>query len=162
MTAVYAYRRPTHALARIAIVLAAMVAAPAHGADAITVALDQATITKLPERVATVVVGNPLIADVTVQSGGLLVVTGKGYGTTNLIALDRGGAILTERNIEVVSPLDNIVIVYRGANRESYTCAPDCQNRITLGDSPDYFDRTLGQSGNRAARAAAQAGGTTK
>jgi len=158
MTAVLAYRRPTHAFARIATLLAAIVvAAPAHGADAITVALDQATITKLPERVATIVIGNPLIADVTIQNGGLLVVTGKGYGTTNLIALDRAGAILTERNIEVVSPQDNIVIVYRGTNRESYTCAPDCQGRITLGDSPEFFERVLGQSGNRAARAGAGA-----
>jgi Flp pilus assembly secretin CpaC len=162
MSAVYAYRRPANPFARIAIVLATLVAAPAHGADAITVALDQATITKLPERVATIVIGNPLIADVTVQNGGLLVVTGKGYGTTNLIALDRAGAILTERNIEVVSPQDNIVIVYRGTNRESYTCAPDCQGRITLGDSNEFFERTIGQSNNRATRAAGQAGGATK
>ena len=47
---------------------------------------------KLPEKVSTIVVGNPLIADVAVQSGGLVVVTGKGYGTTNLIVLDRAGA----------------------------------------------------------------------
>jgi Flp pilus assembly secretin CpaC len=162
MTAVFAYRRPAHAFARIAIVLAAMLAAPAHGADAITVALDQATITKLPERVATIVIGNPLIADVTIQNGGLLVVTGKGYGTTNLIALDRAGAILTERNIEVVSPQDNIVIVYRGTNRESYTCAPDCQGRITLGDNPDFFERVIGQSGARATRAQGQGGAASK
>ena len=47
---------------------------------ALNVVLDQATIMKLPEKVATIVVGNPLIADVAVQSGGLVVVTGKGYG----------------------------------------------------------------------------------
>jgi Flp pilus assembly secretin CpaC len=157
---VFAYRRPTHVFARIAVLLAAMAVAPAHGADAITVALDQATITKLPERVATIVIGNPLIADVTLQSGGLLVVTGKGYGSTNLIALDRAGAILTERNIEVVSPQDNIVIVYRGTSRESYTCAPDCQGRITLGDSGEFFERVLGQSSTRAARAQGQGAAT--
>jgi Flp pilus assembly secretin CpaC len=161
MTALFAYRRPARALARIAILVVATAAAPAHGADAITVALDQATITKLPERVATIVIGNPLIADVTVQPGGLLVVTGKGYGSTNMIALDRAGAVLTERNIEVVSPQDNIVIVYRGANRESYTCAPDCQARITLGDTTEFFDRTLNQSSSRASRAQGQAASST-
>ena len=46
---------------------------------------------KLPDQVATIVIGNPLIADATLQSGGVLVVTGKGYGATNLLALDRGG-----------------------------------------------------------------------
>jgi Flp pilus assembly secretin CpaC len=162
MTALFAYRRqrPIHAFAnpfaRVAILLAAMAAVPAHGADTLTVALDQATITKLPERVGTIVIGNPLIADVSIQSGGLLVITGKGYGTTNLIALDRDGAILTERNIEVVSPKDNIVVVYRGVNRESYSCTPECQGRITLGDNPDFFGQVIGQSSDRTAHAQSQ------
>jgi Flp pilus assembly secretin CpaC len=54
--------------------------------------LDQAKVLKLPEKTATLVVGNPLIADVAVQPGGIMVVTGKSYGVTNLVALDRGGA----------------------------------------------------------------------
>ena len=56
---------------------------------------------KLPEGATTIVVGNPLIADVSVQAGGLVVVTGKGYGTTNLVALDRTGATLMERELQV-------------------------------------------------------------
>ena len=68
------------------------------------IVLDQATIMKLPEKVSTIVVGNPLIADVAVQSGGLVVVTGKGYGATNLIVLDRAGAVLMERSIVVRGP----------------------------------------------------------
>ena len=44
----------------------------------------------------TLVVGNPLIADAAVQSGGVVVVTGKSYGMTNLVALDRTGAMLVE------------------------------------------------------------------
>src|SRR5207253_10724668 len=51
---------------------------PAAAAETLTVTVDQATVMKLPEKVATIVVGNPLIADVAVQSGGLVVVTGKG------------------------------------------------------------------------------------
>src|SRR5450755_4262421 len=86
MTALFAYRRrrPMLDLAWATVLLAAVVSAPARAADPITVVLDQATIAKLPEHVSTIVIGNPLIADVTVQAGGLLVVTGKGYGTTNL------------------------------------------------------------------------------
>jgi Flp pilus assembly secretin CpaC len=159
MTALFAYRRrrPMLDLARAAVLLAAAVSAPAHAADTITVVLDQAAITKLPEHVSTIVIGNPLIADVTVQAGGLLVVTGKGYGTTNLIALDRSGAVLTERNIQVLSPQDKVVFVYRGVNRESYSCAPDCERRITLGDTKEYFDETLRQTGTRTAQAQGQA-----
>jgi Flp pilus assembly secretin CpaC len=156
MTALSAYRRSAHALAGAVLALAAMAAVRAHAADTIKVEVDQATITRLPEHVTTIIIGNPLIADVTVQPGGVLVVTGKGFGTTNLIALDRSGAVLTERNIEVVGPRGNVVVVYRGVNRESYSCAPDCERRITLGDSPDFFNATLLQAGDRAARAQGQ------
>jgi Pilus formation protein N terminal region len=159
MTALFAYRRlsPMQALARCAVLLAAVVTAPARAADTITVALDQATITRMPEQVSTLVIGNPLIADVTIQPGGLLVVTGKGYGMTNLIALDRSGAVLAEHNIQVLGAQDRVVYVYRGVNRESYSCAPECEPRITLGDGAQYFGDTLQQAGNRTARAQAAA-----
>ena len=91
------------------------------------------------------------------QPGGLLIVTGKGFGTTNLIALDRSGAVLAERNIQVLGPQDQSVYVYRGLNRETFSCTPDCEPRITLGDSAAFFDQTIAQSGNRTARAQGQA-----
>jgi Flp pilus assembly secretin CpaC len=160
MTAFLSYcrRRQIHALVGAAMLIAAAATADlARAAEPITVMLDQATITKLPGRVSTIVIGNPLIADVSVQSGGLLIVTGKGYGTTNLIALDRTGAVLTERNIEVVGAQDTIVVVYRGTNRESYSCAPNCERRITLGDGQEFFAQTIGQTAARAAQAQGQA-----
>ena len=64
-------------------------------------------------------VGNPLIADVTLQNGGIIVVTGKGYGATNFIAMDRAGDILVDRVIQVEGPTDQLVTVYRGVERES-------------------------------------------
>ena len=42
-----------------------------------------------------------------------------------------------------------LVVVYKGIERESYSCAPDCERRITLGDSPAYFNATLAQTGAR-------------
>ena len=107
----------------------------------IDVILDQAKLVKLPERVATIVIGNPLIADATVQAGGLMVITGKGYGRTNLIALDRTGAVLMEKTVEVQGPRAGIVVVYRGVERESYSCTPDCERRITLGDGQTLLRR---------------------
>ena len=159
MTAMSAYRRlsPVLALALLALLIAAVVA-PARAADAIQVAIDQATIAKMPENVATLVIGNPLIADVTVEPGGLLIVTGKSYGATNLIALDRSGAVLIERNIEVAGPRDEVVWVYRGVARETLSCAPDCEPRIMLGDNPGFFGETMSQSGNRTSRARGEAG----
>lgn len=157
MAALFALRRRRliRSIAVIGALLAAVATVPARAADTVAVLLDQAVITNLPERVATLVVGNPLIADVSMAPGGLLVITGKGYGTTNMIALDHSGAVLAERNIEVLGPRDNIVVVYRGANRESYRCKPDCEPRITLGDGTDYFNRTMQQAEARSSRAQA-------
>jgi len=118
----------------------------AEPADTIGVNVDQAKIVKLPDRVATIVVGNPLIADVTLQTGGIVVVTGKGYGSTNFIAMDRRGEVLVDRTIQVQGPTDQLVTIYRGAERESYSCLPQCQRRVTLGDGDAYFKASIDQS----------------
>jgi len=121
----------------------------ARAADRLTIVLDQAQVIRMPEHTATIVVGNPLIADVSVQRGGMMVITGKGYGVTNLIALDQRGNTLTEQTIEVQGPRDNVVIVHRGIERETYSCTPKCERRATLGDAAAYFDAMLTQIGQR-------------
>lgn len=138
----------------LALALALLLAPlPAPATESISVAVDQAKLIKLPEKVTTLVIGNPLIADVTLQPGGTVVVTGKGYGTTNLMALDRAGGVLVDRLVQVEGPAGKVVTVYRGVDRETYSCTPTCQRRITLGDAPTYFDATLNQSGTLAGRA---------
>src|SRR3954453_10884638 len=144
-------RRANKKTAILASMLGALVlGTPANAADTLNVVLDQASLMKLPDKVATIVVGNPMIADVAVQSGGLVVVTGKGFGATNLIALDRAGTVLMERAVVVKGPVGaDTVQVYRGVQRETYSCTPNCERRITLGDSPDYFTATAGQADAR-------------
>jgi hypothetical protein len=139
----------------------AALAAPA--ADSILVNVDQAKLVKIPGKVATIVVGNPLIADVTLQNGGVIVVTGKGYGATNFIAMDRAGDILVDRIIQVEGPTDQLVTVYRGIDRESWSCQPTCQRRVTLGDGESYFKSAIDQAGSLSSQAsgAAAAGGKT-
>lgn len=122
----------------------------AANAETINVNLDQARVVKLPERVATIVIGNPLIADATLQNGGILIVTGKGYGATNILALDRQGRTVMDTNVQVAGPgTGDIVTVYKGMARESYSCSPLCAPRITLGDAPEYFASTLQATGTR-------------
>jgi Flp pilus assembly secretin CpaC len=126
-------------------------------ANIIAVNVDQARLVKLPARVATIVVGNPLIADVALQAGGVLVVTGKGYGATNFIAMDRAGEILVDRLIQVEGPSDQLITVYRGVDRESYSCMPVCQRRVTLGDGDTFFKTSMDQAGNLSGQAAGSA-----
>ena len=132
-------------------------AEPGPESKSIAVNVDQAKLVKLPPKVATIVVGNPLIADVTLQPGGLIVVTGKGYGATNFIAMDRAGEVLVDRIIQVEGPTDQLVTVYRGIERESYTCMPICQHRVTLGDSDRYFKSAMDQAGSLSGQATSAA-----
>ena len=57
----------------------------------INIMFDRAEVIPLEKGVVSLVIGNPLIADVSVQQGGFLVVTAKGNGTTNFIGLDAKG-----------------------------------------------------------------------
>ncbi len=132
-------------------------AAPA-AADSVTVNVDSARLLKLPANVATIVIGNPLIADATLQNGGTLVITGKGYGSTNLLALDRGGRVIMSKTVQVLGPeADHLIVVYKGVKRETLSCSHECQPRNTLGDDQTYFSGTLGQTTAR--NGAASSGG---
>jgi Flp pilus assembly secretin CpaC len=141
----------------VAAILWPAVGVAAPDPDRIAVYVDQAKLVKLPAKVSTIVVGNPLIADVTLQSGGIVVVTGKGYGATNFIAMDRNGDVLVDRQIQVEGPTDQLVIVYRGVERESYSCAPVCQRRVTLGDGENYFKSAIDQAGSLSSQASGSA-----
>ena len=142
-----------------AAVLWPALASAAPDPDRIAVNVDQAKLVKLPGGIATIVVGNPLMADVTLQNGGVVVVTGKGYGATNFIALDRTGQVLVDRQIQVEGPSDQLVTVYRGIDRETYSCMPVCQRRITVGDGETYFKATMDQAGSLNSQASGSGAG---
>lgn len=156
-----------------AALLLAVAASPALAGPPIMVSLDQATIMKLPDRAATVVVGNPLIADLAIQPGGIAIITGKGYGATNFIVMDHSGAVLSEQIVEVAGPSEPIVVVYRGATRQTYSCTPDCSPRITLGDTgridfdkdtalyTDFFKGALDQAVTRNSQAMSAGAGAS-
>ena len=122
-------------------------ARPRIGAERgeLSVVVDRAKIIRLPERTQTVVIGNPAIADVAIQKNGVVVVTGKSYGVTNLIALDSSGSMLAESNVSVGAPSEAVLVVQRGLERQSYSCTPACQPSVILGDSTTYFSETRGQ-----------------
>jgi hypothetical protein len=87
----------------------------------------------------------------------MIVVTGKGYGATNFIAMDRAGEVLVDRVIQVEGPTDKVVTIYRGVDRESYSCMPICQKRVTLGDGDGYFKSAMDQAGSLSTQASGAA-----
>jgi hypothetical protein len=151
MFAVFAYRgfRSLSAVAIVAILAATgsalLVAAPARAAEAIDVQIDNAKLMSLPERTATIVIGNPTIADVSLQGGGVLVVTGKSFGSTNFLALDRSGKVLAEHQLVVRAAAGHIVSVYYGVERATLSCNPQCQPRVALGDGLKIFETAAHQ-----------------
>ena len=83
------------------IVLAALLVSAKASASDLVVAYDQSQLLRLPRPVASVIIGNPSIADVAIQGGNLLVVTGKTFGVTNIIALDAERNIIQDQSIVV-------------------------------------------------------------
>ncbi len=131
------------------LVLCGLAIAPNQAmAEVVSVVLDQARLLRLPDRVSTIIIGNPSIADGTLQTGGLLVVTGKGYGTTNLMVLDAKGTVIAEHTITVSGPTNGLT-VFRGSDRETLSCAPNCQRTLVPGDASAVFDSVVSQNGTR-------------
>jgi Flp pilus assembly secretin CpaC len=120
-------------------------AGAALAADVISVKIDQAKIVELPENTSTIIIGNPVVADVTMlKKNNRMILTGKSFGSTNLIALDSGGNALGESIIQVSAEQKGLV-VQRGLERETWDCSPRCQPTIAAGDSTKYLGETAGQ-----------------
>jgi len=127
--------------------------APEAPPTIVAVTVDNAKVMRLPEKTSTVIVGNPMIADVALQRNGVLILTGKSFGSTNLIALDASGSMLAESTISVQAPQAAVITVQRGLDRESYSCTPNCQPSIQLGDATKYYGDVSGQAESRRAMA---------
>jgi hypothetical protein len=113
---------------------------PGAAADDLMVKYDQSQLWQLPRTPAEIIIGNPTIADIAIQGGGLLVITGKSFGITNVIALDAERRVIEERRVLVQRDEIKVVNLHKGGKRESYNCSPQCNPTITVGDDPQYFD----------------------
>lgn len=158
MAALFSFRDVVHST-RIGLTVSALLmispaasAGDTPAAERLSISMDEARLIRLPERVATIVIGNPLIADASLQPGGVIVLTGKGYGATNFIALDRKGNALLEKVIEVRGAIDTVV-VYKGVNRETYSCTPNCEPVIAPGDVQQFYNQILVQTTTRSTQA---------
>lgn len=121
--------------------------APAKAQDLI-VKYDQSTLLRMPRPVAEIIIGNPLFVEVTVQSSDMLVITGKTFGITNVIALDANRNIIQDQRVMVVRDESKLVSLTRAGKRETYNCSPNCNPSFMAGDDPNYFE-TVGRNYER-------------
>src|SRR5262245_62474271 len=134
--------------------------ASAGNNDIVEVLIDQATLRRLDRPAAEIVVGNPSVADVSVQSGKVLIVTGKSFGETNLIVIDADGKMMASRRLIVQEPRIGFVTVYRGDARQTLHCAPNCTPPLVIGDSLPYFDSVAKEIKSKQSISQASAEGT--
>ena len=126
---------------------ASLTAAPVLAADApINVNVNMARILRINAAAATVIVGNPGIADVTIQDPQTLILTGKSFGQTNLIVLDSYGEPIADTLVEVAQMQAGVMTVYQGQLRTTLACAPVCQPTVMLGDDNTFTTETLASS----------------
>ncbi|WP_265516146.1 pilus assembly protein N-terminal domain-containing protein [Nitratireductor luteus] len=109
--------------------VAGLVLSPAAAlADAgIKVVMNQAKIVKLARPADTVVIGNPEIADAAVQDSTTIVLTGKGFGVTNIVVLDIEGQPIVDEQITVSRQAAESVRIYRRSSIQTLSCTPYCE-----------------------------------
>lgn len=112
----------------------------------INVNVNMARILRINAAAATVIVGNPGIADVTIQDPQTLILTGKSFGQTNLIVLDSAGNPIADTLVEVVQMQAGVVTVYQGQARTSLACAPVCQSVVMMGDDTAFSSTAIASS----------------
>lgn len=114
--------------------------------DVVTVRINMARILRIEAPAATVIIGNPGVADVTIQDPQTLILTGKSYGQTNLIILDANGEPIADTILDVIETQADTMTVYRGAARNTMVCSPNCQNVIMVGDDPGFTGTVIGSA----------------
>lgn len=100
---------------------------PAAAEGGIPVLINEAKIVKLARPADTIVVGNPEIADASVQDATTIVLTGKGFGVTNLVVLDHDGAPIVDEQIYVSRQDAKSVRIYRRSQVQTLSCTPYCE-----------------------------------
>ncbi|HEX8899727.1 pilus assembly protein N-terminal domain-containing protein [Vitreimonas sp.] len=115
-------------VALVATALVVFTSGPALARD-IRVAPDQAFPIRLAEPAEGVAIGNPAIAAVTVQNDRFLFVTGRTYGSTNLVVVGEGGRVLYSGRVVVTPDETDVVMVTRGVETARLECTPTCRAR---------------------------------
>jgi Flp pilus assembly secretin CpaC len=125
--AVRALLRQTCAAATL-LVLSAGVAGAAPADGGIRVVMNQAKVLKLAEPADTIIIGNPQIADASVQDAKTVILTGRGFGVTNIVIMDADGKPLLDDQVIVSRNEDKTLRIYRQANVTTLSCTPYCES----------------------------------
>jgi len=119
--------------------------------SAVTVEVDESQLVMLGADPATVVVGNPSIADISLN-GKQMFLHGHSFGETNIMVFDASGNKILNYKVSVAHHTDNQVTMFAASGRRpdldryTYTCAPNCEVNMMVGDRNDWFGQNLGNN----------------
>lgn len=114
-------------------------------ASCIVVPIDHVRPLKLTGDIGAVLIGNPMIADVTMVTPNTAVLTAQSVGATNLLALDRDGEQIAAYTVIVHEPTLKRVILRNGPRSAGlYQCAPLCERTLSQSDTPDVHTAQAG------------------
>ena len=119
-------------IASLVILLAGASGSPASDDGIMKVFLNHAKVLKLDQPVSKVIVGNSEVADATVADARTIVLTGKAFGTTNLVLLDADGNALLDERILVSIDEGNTVRMFKQTSRTILSCTPTCEEHQAL------------------------------
>ena len=126
-----------------AITFAAMTEVAA--AEQLWLTMDQVRPFQLEAPAKSIVIGNPSIADVTIQDNSNLLLFGKAPGLTNIYVFNDEGEAVKNLIIRVRTPSADMLTVHRGAARTTYNCTTNCEATVTVGDDQSAFASVSGQ-----------------
>ena len=103
-----------------------------------TVEMDQSQLITLPTDPGRIVIGNPSIADMSLN-GKQLFIHGHSFGETNMMVFDNDGNKLLDLIVTVAHRTDNQLTMFVGSpddvQRYTYTCGPNCEVNMMTGDN---------------------------
>ncbi len=122
----------------------------AHAGTPLIVEMDQSQPMLLTGDVGSIIVGNPSIADVSLN-GRQIILHGHSFGETNLVIFDTNGHKLVDFDVTVSHNTSNQLSLFVGssaspAQRYSYSCAPSCEVNMMVGDNADWMGKVVGSN----------------
>jgi Flp pilus assembly secretin CpaC len=111
--------------------LTSLASAAGAAEEMLNVYMNHARVLKLDRPVSKVIIGNSDVADATVADAKTIVLTGRSFGTTNLVVLDTDGNAIVDERILVSIDEGNTVRVFRQTVRSVLSCTPNCEEHAT-------------------------------
>ncbi|MEQ1932095.1 MAG: pilus assembly protein N-terminal domain-containing protein [Parvularculaceae bacterium] len=144
----------------IAALLSAATFSTQAAAEEVWLTIDQVRPYEIDRPAGQIVIGNPGIADLTVQDKTRVLLYGKTPGLTNMYIFDDEGAMIDNLMVRVRSTTGDMLTMHRGAMRTTYNCSNQCEATVTVGDDKASFGEVSAQAQQKASQLSS-GGGTT-